>query len=35
MRADWPDQLLASGSRQEWRFSSSEAALIQRRLIAR
>jgi hypothetical protein len=35
MRADWPDQLLAGSVRQEWRFSTSEAALIQRHLIAR
>ncbi len=35
MRADWPDQLLAGSVRQEWRFSPSEAALIQRNLIAR
>lgn len=35
MRAEWPDQLLASSMRQDWRFSSNEAALIQRRLIAR
>ena len=35
MRAEWPDQLLAGSVREEWRFSSSEAAVIQRRLIAR
>lgn len=35
MRADWPDQVLAGSVRQEWRFSPSEAALIQRRLITR
>jgi hypothetical protein len=35
MRAQWPDQLLAGSVREAWRFSSTEAAVIQRRLITR
>jgi hypothetical protein len=35
MRADWPDHLLAGSANGTWRFSTTEAAAMQQRLITR